>query len=185
MPVKSRGALVMAVSGRYGAPVQVLFLCLGNICRSPLAEGAFRALLEARGLTSGWVVDSAGTGAWHAGEAPDPRSITVARRHGVDISGQRARQLTSNDFFEYDWIVAMDRSILTTAQSRRPADARARVVAFMPHVPNTTERDVPDPYYGGPEGFEHVWKLLVSGMPSLLVMMQQQPVASPALQEST
>jgi protein-tyrosine phosphatase len=171
---RGAGTLVSSGVGVYGAAVRVLFLCLGNICRSPLAEGAFRALLAERGLASHWAVDSAGTGAWHAGEPPDPRSVAVARRHGVDISTQRARQLTSDDFMAFDWIVAMDRTNLTTAQSRRPANARAQVTAFMPHVPDATDRDVPDPYYGGPEGFDHVWQLLVAGMPNLLDAMQQK-----------
>jgi protein-tyrosine phosphatase len=153
----------------------VLFLCLGNICRSPLAEGAFRALLDARGLAESFHVDSAGTGSWHAGEPPDPRSIAEALRHGVDISAQRARQLTPDDFRRFDWIVAMDRTNLTTAQSRRPEGARARVIAFMPFVPGATVRDVPDPYYGGAEGFAEVWDLLSRGMPPLLDAILAEP----------
>lgn len=159
---------------------RILFLCLGNICRSPLAEGAFRALVESRKLTAGFVIDSAGTGAWHAGEPPDPRSIAIAHRHGVDISGQRARQLLREDFVDFDWIVAMDRTNLTSARAMRPADARARVVAFMPFVPNATERDVPDPYYGGPEGFVHVWELLTAGMGPLLEVVLAESAEAPA-----
>lgn len=146
----------------------VLFLCLGNICRSPLAEGVFRALVGARGDASSFAIDSAGTGAWHAGEPPDPRSVAEAAKHGVDISGQRARQLCAADFERFDWIVAMDRGNLTTAQSRRSPTGKARVVAFMPFVPETDIRDVPDPYYGGLDGFGDVWRLLEAGMPRLL-----------------
>lgn len=147
----------------------VLLLCLGNICRSPLAEGALRAELARRGLS--WTVDSAGTGSWHAGEPPDPRSVAAARRHGVDIGGQRARQLTATDFVAFDYIVAMDRSCLETAEQRRPRGAtRARLVAFMPFVPADERRhaDVPDPYYGGQRDFEEVWDILVRGTPHLV-----------------
>ncbi|MCC6623869.1 MAG: low molecular weight phosphotyrosine protein phosphatase [Deltaproteobacteria bacterium] len=147
------------------APPAVLFMCLGNICRSPIAEGVARAESARRGLD--WRLDSCGTGAWHVGEPPDPRSVAVARRHGVDIAAQRARQLAASDFADFDWIVAMDRSCLDTAQRRAPRAARARLVPFMPFVPDAPEPDVPDPYYGGPEGFQRVWDLLHAGMPRL------------------
>ena len=155
----------------------VLFLCLGNICRSPLAEGAFRALI-ARHPDADFAVDSAGTGGWHAGEAPDPRSVATARRHGVDISAQRARQLAAEDFARFDWIVAMDSDNLETASRRRPAGdahARARLVAMIDFVHPEVRgrlRGVPDPYYGGLDGFEEVWALLAAGMPNLLEAMQ-------------
>lgn len=146
----------------------VLFLCLGNICRSPLAEGVFRAEVERRGLAASFHIDSAGTGAWHAGEPPDARSVAVARAHGVDISGQRARQLVGHDFGRFDWIVAMDGDNFRAASMRLPADARARVVRFMDFVPNAPGADVPDPYYGGPKGFQHVYDLLAAGAGPLL-----------------
>lgn len=146
----------------------VLFLCLGNICRSPLAEGIFRAEVARRGLADRFDIDSAGTGGWHAGEAPDPRSVSTARARGVDIAAQRARQLRVEDFDRFDWIVAMDRDNLDTALSRRPASARARVVAFMDFVEGAPEDAVPDPYYGGPQGFERVYDLLAAGAGPLL-----------------
>ena len=154
-----------------GFGMNVLFLCLGNICRSPLAEGAFRHLLAERGLT-GLSVDSAGTGGWHAGEPPDARSIRIASEHGVDISGQRARQLAADDFARFDWIVAMDGDNLRTAAARRPAGPRherARLVAMLDFVPDRRDLDgVPDPYYGDLDGFREVWRLLTRGMPHLL-----------------
>lgn len=156
--------------------MKVLFLCLGNICRSPLAEGAFRHLLAARDLT-GFEVDSAGTGGWHAGEPPDHRSIRIAFEHGVDISGQRARQLAAEDFARFDWIVAMDDDNLRAAASRRPSGprhARARLVAMLDYVPGPRVHDgVPDPYYGDLDGFREVWRLLERGMPHLLAEVVQ------------
>jgi len=146
----------------------VLFLCLGNICRSPLAEGVFRAEVERRGLADELHIDSAGTGGWHVDESPDPRSVAVARDHGVDISRQRARRLAADDFTGFDWIVAMDRDNLRTARDRRPGGAKARLVQFMDYVPDAPGSDVPDPYYGGPQGFQHVYDLLAAGAGPLL-----------------
>lgn len=156
--------------------MNILFLCLGNICRSPLAEGAFRALLAERGL-DGFEVDSAGTGGWHAGDPPDHRSVAIARRHGVDISSQRARQLHAEDYARFDWIVAMDEDNLRTAESRRPKGARyerAQIVAMVDVFPEPPKhRHVPDPYYGELDGFLEVWTLLRSGMPHLLARVQR------------
>ena len=151
--------------------MKVLFLCLGNICRSPLAEGAFRQLLAERAI-SDFEADSAGTGGWHAGEPPDPRSVRTARAHGVDISAQRARQLHADDFARFDWIVAMDGDNLRTAAARRPPGARferARLIALVDVFPVPPAHDhVPDPYYGDLAGFHEVWSLLQAGMPHLL-----------------
>jgi len=152
-------------------PIHVLFLCLGNICRSPLAEGVFRAEVERRGLGSRFHIDSAGTGSWHVGEPPDGRSVAVARTHGVDISGLRARQLAPMDYERFDWIVAMDGDNLRAAQTRRPEGASTRVVRFMDYVPGGHGGDVPDPYYGGPKGFQQVYDLLASGAGVLLDAM--------------
>jgi protein-tyrosine phosphatase len=148
--------------------IGVLFVCLGNICRSPLAEGVFRAELASRGLEPSFVVDSCGTGGWHVGEAPDGRSVQVAAQHGVDISGQRSRKLAQADYGAFAWIVAMDAANHRDIKAREPSGSAAHIVSFMSWVSDAVTLDVPDPYYGGPGGFEHVYELLVSGMAPLL-----------------
>ncbi|MHA7775922.1 low molecular weight protein-tyrosine-phosphatase [Roseibium sp. M-1] len=156
----------------------ILFVCLGNICRSPLAEGVFRALVEESGLTGRFEIDSAGTGAWHQGNPPDPRSIDVAARHGIDISFQRARQVVAEDFHRFDTIVAMDRDNLSALRSKAgTAPAAIRLLL------NDPPRDVPDPYYGGPDGFEEVYRMIRSGGEALLssqASRDEPPSAGPA-----
>lgn len=145
----------------------VLFVCLGNICRSPLAEGVFRNLVEEAGLTERFTLDSAGTGAWHVGNPPDPRSIAIAAVHGIDISTQRARQVSKEDFERFDTIVAMDAdnlSALMTQVEARPGAAIADLRLLL----NEPPADVPDPYYGGRDGFENVYQLVLSGGEKLL-----------------
>ncbi|WP_430514037.1 low molecular weight protein-tyrosine-phosphatase [Pannonibacter phragmitetus] len=141
----------------------VLFVCLGNICRSPLAEGAFRKVVEDLGAKNRVLIDSAGTGGWHQGEAPDPRSIAVAARHGIDISAQRARQVVKTDFSRFEHILAMDSSNLTNLRKLSPAEAPASIRLFL----ETDETDVPDPYYGGPAGFETVFRMVMKGAEDL------------------
>ncbi|MVA96456.1 low molecular weight phosphotyrosine protein phosphatase [Nitratireductor sp. CAU 1489] len=137
----------------------VLFVCLGNICRSPLAEGVFRHVLENRGVAGRFLVDSAGTGGWHAGSPPDPRSVEIAARHGVDLTAQRARRIADEDFARFDLVLAMDRSNRAELKARAGAQNRDRVQLLM-HVALGDERDVPDPYYGGAEGFETVYRMI-------------------------
>lgn len=133
----------------------VLFVCLGNICRSPLAEAALRDAADRAGLTIG--VDSAGTGNWHVGRAPDERSQAVALRHGIDISGYRARQVRQEDFRLYDWILALDPQNLKDLRAIAPSDATAQVRLLMDFVPGQEGRGVRDPYYGTERDFELVW----------------------------
>ena len=149
----------------------VLFVCLGNICRSPLAEGAMRAAARDAGLVVR--IDSAGTGAWHSGEAPDPRAQEVAARDGVDISALRARQVTAQDFRDFDHIVAMDLSNLANLRKLAPADGRARLSLMLDHVPGHEGRPVADPYYGDEQGFDATWRDVRAGERGLLAAMAQ------------
>ena len=134
----------------------VLFVCLGNICRSPLAEAALRREAEAAGLDI--AIDSAGTGSWHIGKGPDPRSCTEAQRHGIDISAYRARQVTAKDFNRFDRIVALDADNLANLRRIAPGEHKARLSLLLDHVPGLEGQDVDDPYFGGPEGFETTWQ---------------------------
>lgn len=145
----------------------VLFVCLGNICRSPLAEGVLLHLVEEAGLGDGVRVDSAGTGAWHVGERPDPRSLEVAERHGIELPG-RARRVTEDDFHHFDRIVAMDRSNLSDLESLRPEGARATLSLLRDHDPDPGEGEVPDPYYGGDDGFDRVYEMVRRSCAALL-----------------
>ncbi|PTS86259.1 MULTISPECIES: low molecular weight protein-tyrosine-phosphatase [unclassified Caulobacter] len=134
----------------------VLFVCLGNICRSPLAEGAFRH--EARAIGLEVVADSAGTGGWHAGEPPDPRAIAAARRQGVDISGQRARQVKAEDFRRFDLVLALDHDNLRNLRALMPKGAAARLDLLLDYAPGLERQAVADPYYGDDAGFDLTWQ---------------------------
>lgn len=140
-------------------PTSVLFVCLGNICRSPLAEGVFLHLVAESGLGDEIVVDSAGTGAWHVGERPDPRSLEVAGRHGIELPGH-ARRVTEADFHRFDRIVAMDRSNLSDLESLRPEGSDAVLELLRDHDPEPGDGEVPDPYYGGDDGFDRVYRMV-------------------------
>jgi len=141
-------------------PASLLFVCLGNICRSPLAEGVMRRLVSDSGLEGDVHVDSAGTAAYHAGEGPDPRSVAVAvDRGGITLEG-RARRVVPSDFESFDWIFAMDTSNLRDLEhQRRHRGGKARLTllrAFDPDAPGK-DAEVPDPYYGGPDGFDLIY----------------------------
>jgi protein-tyrosine phosphatase len=146
----------------------VLFVCLGNICRSPLAEGVFRHLADEAGLTERFDIDSAGTGSWHVGERPDARAAMVALQHGVALDC-RARQLTEDDLRRFDYVIAMDRENLQNI--RRMADAigsEAEVVLLRDFDPEGGGDEVPDPYYGGASGFETVYEMVQRSCAHLL-----------------
>lgn len=139
--------------------MRLLMVCLGNICRSPLAEGALRAHLDRNGL--GWVdVDSAGTGGWHAGEPPDHRSIAVAAGFGVDIRAQRARKLRAADFEHFDWLLCADRSVLRDVRAMAPSGSPAQAALLLEWAGSGEGGEVPDPYTGGPEDFRRVWTMV-------------------------
>jgi protein-tyrosine phosphatase len=133
----------------------VLFVCLGNICRSPLAEGALRA--EAQRLGLDLVVDSAGTGNWHAGEPPDERAQRTALRNGVDISGLRARQVRVADFHRFHHVIALDHDNLANLRRLAPADATAELSLLLDHVEGREGQAVTDPWFGDEAGFEITW----------------------------
>ncbi len=141
--------------------ISVLFVCLGNICRSPLAEGVLSHRLEEAGLSDQVYVDSAGTGAWHVGQAPDTRSAAVAERNGIELRG-RARGVRIEDFFEFELVLAMDRGNLQDLkdlESGSGSDAAIRLFReFDPEQDG--DPDVPDPYYGGPDGFQRVFEMV-------------------------
>ena len=144
----------------------VLFVCLGNICRSPLGEGILRDLASKSGLAKDLRIDSAGTGAWHVGNPPDPRSVEVAARNGIDIGELRARQVRAADFERFDFVLAMDSDNL--AELRRRAGGRAVDLEASGRLRRFLDRDVPDPYYGGPGGFDEVFEMLREGAEALL-----------------
>jgi protein-tyrosine phosphatase len=133
----------------------VLFVCLGNICRSPLAEAAFRLEAQRAGLAV--TVDSAGTGAWHVGEAPDRRAQAVARRNGAEIGNYRGRQVTPDDFYRFDLILALDTQNLKALRAMMPADATASVGLLLDEVAGRRGEAVADPYYGDAAGFDVTW----------------------------
>jgi protein-tyrosine phosphatase len=134
----------------------VLFVCLGNICRSPLAEAALRAVASDAGISL--EIDSAGTGDWHIGDPPDRRAQLVAKRHGTDISQLRARQIEEADFRRFDRIFALDHNNLAALRSIAPSDGRAALALLMDVVPGRVDEDVHDPYYGNDTDFEATWQ---------------------------
>ena len=148
---------------------RVCFVCLGNICRSPTAEGVFRHLVEESGLSEVFEIDSAGTAAYHAGETPDRRSAATARRRGVELGG-RARQFVREDFHRFDHVLAMDRSNLDALLRLAPDEAaRARARLLRDHDPDSPPgAEVPDPYYGGPDGFDDVFDICMAACRGLL-----------------
>jgi protein-tyrosine phosphatase len=138
--------------------MKILFVCLGNICRSPTAEAVMRKLVEARDLSI--EIDSAGTAAYHIGKSPDDRSQQVALKRGIDMSGQRARKVAENDFYEFDFILAMDKANYRDLLAIKPSNANADVLLFLNQFGSMGYEEVPDPYYGGEQGFELVLDLL-------------------------
>jgi protein-tyrosine phosphatase len=146
--------------------VRVLFVCMGNICRSPLAQGIFENVLRRQGLEDEVFVDSAGTGRWHVGEPPDRRASGAASLRGLDISAQRARQIRPEDCENFDYILTMDEENYRAVAALCRGSAVVR--PFLDFAPDSPEREVPDPYYGGPDGFERVIDLVEEASEGLL-----------------
>ena len=151
-------------------PPSLLFVCLGNICRSPLAEAAFRAAADRAGLEA--VADSAATGEWQIGNPPDPRSQAVALRHGIDLSGKRARRVRGADFTAFDHILALDPQNLFDLHAMAPSRSTARIALLMDHVPGCAGQAVRDPYYGCAADFDAVWLQVSQAADALVAMLR-------------
>jgi len=158
--------------------VRILFVCLGNICRSPTAEAVVRALAARELPEVGLEVDSAGTAAYHVGEPPDPRMQAAAARRGYELKALRARVVEPRDFERFDLILAMDRENLEVLHRRAPEQARERVRLFLEFSPDSEPREVPDPYYGGANGFEEVLDLVEAAARGLLGYLRQRARAA-------
>ena len=153
---------------------RILFVCLGNICRSPMAEGVFRRVAEDAGKLHLFEIDSAGMGDWHKGEAPDHRAQKAALGRGVDISGQAARKVELQDFEDFDLVLAMDGSNIEDLHDIAPHAARAKIRRFLDYAPQVGTQDVPDPYYGGTEGFDHALDLIEGAAHGLLAELTEE-----------
>ena len=147
--------------------ISILFVCMGNICRSPTAHGVFQALVEKHGLGDRISVDSAGTHSYHIGSTPDPRSQHTAQSRGVDLSRLRARQFRSEDFLEFDYLIAMDRSNFTQMAAIKPDKASARLDLMLDYSQQYDAKEVPDPYFGN-DGFELVFDMVSEASEGLL-----------------
>lgn len=151
--------------------IRLLFVCLGNICRSPLAEGLVKHHAEKQGILDRLEIDSAGTGAWHIGNPPDQRSIAVAKKHGLDISGQRARKIKVEDFDLYDYLFAMDNSNLNDLISLSPHEHHGKIRLFTHYDDSQKGQEVPDPYYN--DGFDGVYAMVDHAAEQLILHLKE------------
>ncbi len=149
-------------------PVKVLFVCMGNICRSPTAHGVFEGLVEKAGLSQQILVDSAGTHAYHVGNPPDPRSQQTALSRGFDLSSQRARKAEREDFLQFDYVLAMDQDNYQHLRALCPPGMEEKLSLFMAFAPELGLEEVPDPYYGGSRGFDKVFDMVEVAAQGLL-----------------
>ena len=148
-------------------PIRVLFVCMGNICRSPTAHGVFQSLVDSARLGDSILVESAGTHSYHVGSPPDPRSQATARSKGVDLSSLRARRFVSGDYHQFDYLIAMDRGNLADMQAIRPADSNKSAELMLRYSDRFRQKEVPDPYYGD-GGFEEVFDMIDDASRGLL-----------------
>ncbi|MEA3638851.1 MAG: low molecular weight protein-tyrosine-phosphatase [Lamprobacter sp.] len=158
--------------------IRVLFCCMGNICRSPTAQGVFTKLVIEEGLSPLIEVDSAGTHAYHVGEPPDPRARDTAQRRGIDLSRQRARRAVAEDFERFDYVLAMDQDNHRALSSLCPPGFEDRLKLFMDYAPHLKIREVPDPYYGGANGFEVVFDMVDEAARGLLEAIRRERLGS-------
>jgi protein-tyrosine phosphatase len=154
--------------------IRVLFVCMGNICRSPTAQGVFRHLVEQEGLSHLIMTDSAGTIDYHAGKPPDRRARETALRRGLDLSDLRARQAKAADFDAFDYVIAMDRDNYADLLELCSAEQQAKLHLFLDFAPHLEHREVPDPYYGGPAGFERVFDMVEQASRGLLARIRKE-----------
>jgi protein-tyrosine phosphatase len=154
--------------------VKVLFVCMGNICRSPTAEAVFRARVEGAGLAQHILIDSAGTIASHIGNPPDMRAQRAAKQRGYDMSTLRGRQVTESDFIGFDYVLAMDHANLSSLKRLCPPTQLERLGLFLEYAQQHDEREVPDPYYGGADGFERVLDMVEDAATGLLAHIRKR-----------
>jgi len=152
--------------------VSVLFVCMGNICRSPTAEGVFRYRVAAAGLGERFVIDSAGTHGYHVGEPPDARSMEFAAKRGYDLSAQRSRKVAASDFEKFDHVLAMDHDNLRLLEAECPPKHRHKLGLFMAHAASSASDVVPDPYYGGGQGFDLVLDYIEDASDGLIAALR-------------
>ena len=157
------------------ATISVLFVCMGNICRSPTAEGAFRHVVDQAGLSARFLIDSAGTHAYHVGEAADRRARAAAERRGISLEGIAARRVVKKDFEQFDYVLAMDRLNHVTLVDQAGAEHHDKIRLFLEFAPGT-EDEVPDPYYGGSAGFERVLDLVEEASRGLLETLRERHI---------
>jgi len=154
--------------------VKVLFVCMGNICRSPTAQGVFEKLVQDQALAERIQIDSAGTHAYHVGEPPDARATEAARRRGVDLTAQRARRVSTSDFDNFDYVLAMDSTNFESLSGLCSPDHASKLQLLLEFAPNSATKDVPDPYYGGATGFERVLDMIEEASTGLLNDIRQR-----------
>ena len=156
---------------------RLLFVCLGNICRSPMAEGAFRHVAAEQGVLDRFEINSAGLGSWHVGQAPDHRAQKAADQRGIDISGQSARQIRSSDFTSFDLLLAMDGSNYGELAQLAPKSERHKIRRFLDFAPHAGTKDVPDPFFGEAEGFDRALDLIDEAARGLLAELLRDETA--------